>query len=218
MSVRDNIPEIDVAIVEDDLKLSREYAELLNATEGLHCIGVYGSVEDVLKDIEDTLPDVVLMDIGLPGMSGIEGIRNVKAILPSSDVIMLTVYDDDDKVFRSICAGATGYILKDTPPDELVSFVKRIKTGAPMSASIARRVLDMVRHEAGASAADFQLTRRESDILHWLVEGLTEKKIGEKLFISPQTVHSNIKHIYDKLHVHSRSEVVAKAMRTRLFS
>ena len=209
---------IDVVLIDDDEKLRSSYVDLVNSTEGMHCVGSYPSVEDALKEIEDTLPDVVLMDIGLPGMSGIEGVKMVKAMLPSADILMLTVYDDEDRIFRSICAGASGYVVKDTPPEELVAAIRGIKSGAPMSAAIARRVLEMVRRQASSSPEDFHLTARETDILQWLVEGFSEKRIAEKLFLSPLTVHSHIKHIYEKLHVHSKSEAVSRALKHRLFS
>jgi DNA-binding NarL/FixJ family response regulator len=170
-----------------------------------------------MESFKEGAPQVILMDIGLPGMSGIEGARLIKSAYPSVDILMLTVYDDDDKIFRSICSGASGYVLKNSDPTELIRAIQGIRTGAPMSASIARRVLQLVRQYAPSVSPDIHLTPREFDILHSLVEGLSYKKIAEKSFISPLTVHTHIKRIYEKLQVHSKTEAVSKALRSQLF-
>jgi DNA-binding NarL/FixJ family response regulator len=156
------------------------------------------------------------MDIGLPGMSGIQGAKEVRARHPFVDILMLTIYDDDEKIFQSICAGAAGYILKNSDPEMVVKAIQEIQTGAPMSASIARRVLAMMRQQAPPGPTDMNLTPRELEILHSLIDGLSYKKIGERLFISPLTVHSHIKRIYEKLQVHSKTEAVSKALKHRL--
>jgi len=158
-----------------------------------------------------------LMDIGLPGMSGIEGVKIVKSKFPTIDVLMHTVYDDDDKIFQSICAGASGYVLKNAESAELIRAIKEIRIGAPMSASIARRLLTMVRGKEAKPADQMNLSPREFDILQWLVEGYSYKRIAEKLFISPLTVQSHIKRVYEKLQVHSKSAAVSKALRYKLF-
>ncbi len=211
--------EIKVVIVEDDRKIRETYALLLNETDGVRCEGHYGSCEEMLSELDNLLVDVMLMDIGLPGMSGIEGIKKVKEMYPSIEILMLTVYDDDEKIFQSIYSGASGYILKNAGPEELLKAIRDIKRGAPMSAAIARKVLNFVRESSGQqNKVDFKLTSREEDILQLLVDGLSFKKIGEKLFISPYTVHSHIKRIYEKLHVHSKAEAVSKALRNKIFN
>ncbi len=207
---------LKVMIVDDDKKVRDMYAEILCGTNGLTCVGSYGDCESALAALETLVPDVILMDIGLPGMSGIEGVQQVKALYPHIEIIMLTIYDDDDKIFRSICAGASGYMLKNSNPDELVSGIRNIQTGAAMSASIARRVLNFVRQYPPVSSEDYGLTRREMDILQLMVEGHSDKVIADLLFISPYTVNSHIKRIYEKLHVHSKSQAVSTALKNRL--
>jgi DNA-binding NarL/FixJ family response regulator len=211
-------PTLTVAIVEDRGRIRDTIVDIINGTAGLKCIGAYNSVESAMKKLDDSVPDVLLMDIGLPGMSGIEGVKVVKAKFPKVDVLMHTVYDDDDKIFQSICAGASGYVLKNAESAELIRAIKEIRIGAPMSASIARRLLTMVRGEPTPTAADMNLSPREMDILQWLVEGYSYKRIAEKLFISPLTVQSHIKRVYEKLQVHSKSAAVSKALKYRLFS
>lgn len=208
---------IKVAVVEDRNRIRDTIVDIINGTVGLKCIGAYNSVESALKELEQNLPDVLLMDIGLPGMSGIEGVRVVKSKFPSIDVLMHTVYDDDDKIFQSICAGASGYVLKNVESAELIRAIKEIRIGAPMSASIARRLLTMVRGKEEVPANQMNLSPRELDILQWLVEGYSYKRIAEKLFISPLTVQSHIKRVYEKLQVHSKSAAVSKALKYKLF-
>ena len=208
-------PTLEVAIIEDDAVVRGRFADLINRTAGMTARGAYGSCEEALEAFSRKAPHVVLMDIGLPGMSGIEGARIIKERFPFVDILMLTVYDDDEKIFRSICAGASGYILKNSEPSEIVQAVSEIQTGAPMSASIARRVLSFVRRPSPPLSSDLRLTPRESDILQYLVDGLSYKKIAEKLFISPLTVHTHIKRIYEKLQVHSRGEAVSRVLGQR---
>ncbi len=208
---------IKVAVVEDRARIRETIVDLINGTPGLKCVGAYNSVESALKDLDHNVPEVLLMDIGLPGMSGIEGVKIVKARFPAIDVLMHTVYDDDDKIFQSICAGASGYVLKNAESTELLRAIKEISVGAPMSASIARRLLTMVRGKEQAPSDQMNLTPRELDILQWLVEGYSYKRIAEQLFISPLTVQSHIKRVYEKLQVHSKSAAVSKALKYRLF-
>ncbi len=216
---KQSIPFIRVLIVEDDEKIRESYVQLINDAEGMVCVADYKSCEDMFEDLENLLVDVLLMDIGLPGMSGIEGIKKVREIYPSVEILMLTVYDDDEKIFNSIYAGASGYILKNVSPEELIKAIQEIKSGAPMSAAIARRVLNFVRESGNTShIQEFKLTPREVEILQLLIDGLSFKKIGDKLYISSFTVHSHIKRIYEKLHVHSKSEAVAKALKNKLFN
>lgn len=206
-----------VSIVDDRKRLRDSIALIIDQSEGLRCVGSYGTCEALFEDLPSNMPDVVLMDIGLPGMSGIEGVRILKNRHPSIDVLMHTIYDDDEKVFQSICAGASGYVLKNVESGELIRAIKEIQVGAPMSASIARRLLGMVRGQAAKPETDMNLTPRELDILHWLVEGLSYKKIAEKLYISPLTVQSHIKRVYEKLQVHSKTAAVSKVLKSRLF-
>lgn len=207
-------------IVEDRGRIRETIVDIINNSEGLKCIGAYNSCEAALEALKEVVPNVLLMDIGLPGMSGIEGVKLIKSRYPSVDVLMHTVYDDDDKIFQSICAGASGYVLKNAESSELIRAIRETNVGAPMSASIARRLLTMVRGREGRDAAqaeELNLTPRELDILQSLVEGRSYKKIAEKLFISPLTVQSHIKRVYEKLQVHSKSAAVSKALRYRLF-
>ncbi|HXF99923.1 MAG TPA: response regulator transcription factor [Bacteroidota bacterium] len=208
---------INVAIVEDRGRIRDTIVDIINATPGLRCVGAYDSVENAMKELEKNVPDVLLMDIGLPGLSGIEGVKLIKSRFPSIDVLMHTVYDDDDKIFQSICAGASGYVLKNAESTELIRAIKEIRIGAPMSPSIARRLLSMVRDKEARPANQMNLTPRELDILQWLVEGYSYKRIAEKLFISPLTVQSHIKRVYEKLQVHSKSAAVSKALKYKLF-
>ena len=213
----DRSARLEVAIIEDDIVVRGTFADLIDRTPGMYCSGRFGTCESALESFARSTPHVILMDIGLPGMSGIEGTTIIKGRYPFIDILMLTVYDDDEKIFRSICAGASGYVLKNSEPADLIRAISEIQTGAPMSASIARRVLSFVRGETLPASSDLSLTPREHDILQSLVEGLTYKKIADRLFISPLTVHTHIKRIYEKLQVHSRGEAVSKAMRHRLF-
>lgn len=206
-----------VIVVEDRTRIRETIVDLINETDGLRCAGSYGSCEALLERLTDEVPDVILMDIGLPGMSGIEGVKAVKARFPDVDILMHTVFDDDEKIFQSILAGASGYVLKNAEAEELIRAIREIRVGAPMSASIARRMLAMMRGKEAKPTDELNLTPRELEILQWLVEGLSYKKIAEKLFISPLTVQSHIKKVYEKLQVHSKSAAVSKALKYRLF-
>ncbi len=214
---------LTVAIVEDDAGIRQSLVDLLSGHEEMECIADYGSVEEALRGLAARQPDVMLMDIGLPGISGIEGTAEIKKRWPSIHIMMQTVYDDDEKIFDSICAGASGYILKNATGEEILRAVSDIRGGAPMSPAIARRVLDLVRNlptgmpkDRAPTAGETQLTPRELEILHHLVDGFSYKKIADALFISPHTVHEHIKHIYEKLHVNSKSAAVSKALKQNL--
>jgi DNA-binding NarL/FixJ family response regulator len=206
-----------VIVVEDRTRIRETIVDLINESDGLTCTGAFGSCEALLENLGDAPPDVILMDIGLPGMSGIEGVKAVKARFPGVDILMHTVFDDDEKIFQSILAGASGYVLKNAESEELIRAIREIRVGAPMSASIARRMLAMMRGKETKPTDELNLTPREMEILQWLVEGLSYKKIAEKLFISPLTVQSHIKKVYEKLQVHSKSAAVSKALKYRLF-
>jgi DNA-binding NarL/FixJ family response regulator len=206
-----------VIVVEDRTRIRETIVDLINESEGLTCAGAYGSCEALLENLGENPPDVILMDIGLPGMSGIEGVKAVKVRFPAVDILMHTVFDDDEKIFQSILAGASGYVLKNAESEELIRAIREIRVGAPMSASIARRMLAMMRNKETRPTDELNLTPREMEILQWLVEGLSYKKIAEKLFISPLTVQSHIKKVYEKLQVHSKSAAVSKALKYKLF-
>lgn len=209
--------ETTVWLVEDNERFQAGISELINECDGLRCELAVSSCEEALARLEtDAAPDIVLMDIGLPGVDGIEGIRKVRAIAPSVQVIMLTVFDDNDKIFRAICAGASGYLLKSAAPDDIITSPKEIlRGGAPMNAQIARKVLDMFTDMA-APKESYEITNAEKTILQLLVEGKPKKHIAHDLGVSFHTVDTHLRNIYTKLQVHSRSEAVAKALKERL--
>jgi DNA-binding NarL/FixJ family response regulator len=208
---------IEVAIVED-LRATREgLALLIDGTEGYRCCGSYGTMEAALAGIGRNLPDVALVDIGLPGMSGIEGVRILKGRHPSVHLLMLTVYDDDERIFDAICAGATGYLLKKTPPARLLDYIREtLEGGSPMSPQIARRVISLFRRVRPPESVHEDLTPHEIRLLRLLVEGYRYEDVANQMGVSINTVRSHIKQIYSKLQVHSKSEAVAKALRSGL--
>lgn len=209
--------EIAVAIVEDDAGTRQSLERILSGTAGFHCAGAFGSCEEALQNLPELSADVFLMDINLPGISGIEGVRRLTALDPDAKVIMLTVYQDDDRIFRSICAGALGYMLKRTPKDTLLEAIREVKNGgSPMNAGIARRVIQLFKETASPRGAQALLTPRELDILQALVDGCSYKMVADREKISVETVRNHIKSIYTKLQVHSKSEAVAKALRERI--
>ncbi len=211
---------ITVAIVEDhpDFRTSLEMA--LQSTPDVQCLGAFGQVEPLLEELArgNLAPRVILMDIGLPGMNGIEGVKRVKALHPDAEILMLTIHAEDEKVFQAICAGASGYLLKNTGMEEILQAIRQaVAGGVPMSATIARRVMEMFRDFAPRpDDAARDLTPREREVLKALADGLDYKQIADRLCISMDTVRSHIRHIYEKLQVHSKSEAVAKALRQRL--
>lgn len=207
---------IRVAIIDDDNEAREGIAWIVDNSEGFSCVGSYSSCRDALAEIESTIPDVVLMDIEMPGMTGIEGVGKLKSAFPDIEVLMLTVYSDDEKIFQSLRAGAVGYLLKKTPPDKLLEAIRDTHDGgAPMSSEIARKVLHAFHPQQGATLQS-PLSAREQEFLEALVEGHSYKAIAEKLFVSVHTVRFHLHNIYAKLHVNSRSEAIAKAMRTRM--
>jgi DNA-binding NarL/FixJ family response regulator len=210
-------PDIRVAVVEDDSGTRQSLELLLSGTAGFDCVGAFETCEEALRALPDADPDVVLMDINLPGMSGIECVRRLADRFPHVKVIILTVYQDDEKIFRSICAGALGYLLKQTPKDSLLNAIRQVENGgSPMNAGIARRVIELFRQSATPHSAQTDLTPRELDILHALVDGCSYKMIADREKISVETVRNHIKSIYTKLQVHSKSEAVAKALKERI--
>lgn len=205
---------IKVAIIEDRRVIREGLATLLQFTEGYSCVGRFHSMEDALTHIGTNIPDVALVDIGLPGMSGIEGIEILKERFPKVLALALTVYDDDERIFRALCAGACGYLLKKTPPVKLLDSLKEVVAGgAPMSPEVARRVVALFRKFSPPQDVDYQLTAHEARLLKLLVEGHNYKTAAAKLNVSINTISFHMRHIYDKLQVHSKSEAVAKALR-----
>jgi len=208
---------LKVAIVEDVRSLRDGFRMLIDGTEGFRCVGTFRSMEEALDRIGPAAPDVLLADIGLPGMSGIDGVRLFKERHPALTVLMLTVYDDDERIFDALCAGACGYLLKKTPPACLLDSIKEAaRGGAPMTPEVARRVVNLFRDIRPPERADYRLTPHELRLLKLLVEGHNYKTAAAQLGITFNTVCFHIKHIYEKLQVHSKSEAVAKALRDRL--
>lgn len=204
--------DITVAVVEDDLEIRNMLSIIIDRSNGFICKQSYRDCESALDGISKNPLDVVLMDIHLPGMSGIDGVKILKEKLPETDFIMLTIQEDDDSVFNSLCAGATGYLLKETSPVEILNSIKEVhQGGSPMSPSIARRIISSFK-----PAAENPLTKRENEILEKLCEGENYKLIADSLFISGHTVRAHIKSIYRKLQVNSRGEAVNKAIKDRL--
>lgn len=208
---------ITLWIVEDDDLYRDSICGLISETEGMRCERAFRSCEEALKILEkEYAPEVVLMDIGLPGMNGIEGVQHIKSISPATDLIMLTIHEEDQNVFKAICAGASGYLLKSSTSEEIIHAIKEVLGGgAPMNAQIARKVLEMFANLA-APKGDYRLTDREKEILNLMTDGLTKKAIAEKLFISSFTIETHIKNIYAKLHVHTGRGAVAKVLKEHL--
>jgi Response regulator containing a CheY-like receiver domain and an HTH DNA-binding domain len=206
-----------VAIVEDRAEIRASLENLIKYTEDLECAGSFKAMEDALRALPENLPDVLLCDIGLPGMDGISGIKILKEKFPHLAVLMLTVYDDDDRIIDALCAGATGYLLKHVSPQRLVSSIKEVLNGgAPMSPEIARRVIELFKNNPPPRNTDHDLTPHELRLLKMLVEGHNYNTAAAELGVSVNTVSFHIKNIYDKLQVHSKSQAVAKALRNRL--
>jgi DNA-binding NarL/FixJ family response regulator len=210
---------INVAIVEDNKTIREGLAALLNGTEGFSCKGAYADCESFLKELESHSADVVLMDIGLPGMNGIEGVKKAKQISQDINILMLTVYEESEIVYDALCAGAYGYLVKKTPPSRLIEAIREVyEGGSPMSSRIARQVISSFQNYQNDLTADsqFNLSKREKEVLQLLADGCNYQEIADELFISVDTVRHHIRNIYKKLQVHSQSEAVAKAIRKKL--
>lgn len=209
---------IKVTIFEDNTNLREGLRIMIRGSMGFECVGAFPNCDHLLKNIEETKPDVVLMDIEMPGINGIEAVKMIKENFPQVKILMETVFEDDEKVFQSICNGAEGYILKHTPPTQILSAITEIyEGGAPMTPSIASRVLAMFKKQSATQIPEsFDLTKRESEILKLLMEGMSNKRIADLCFISTETVRVHIKSIYSKLQVHSKSEAVAKAIKGKI--
>lgn len=208
---------IKVAIVEDERDIRECLTFLITGTPGYESTGSFRTMEEALERIPHQLPDVVLSDIGLPGMNGIEGIRLLKQLCPDLLILMLTVYDDDERIFDAMCAGASGYLLKKTPPAKLLECLQEaVAGGAPMSPEVARRVIALFRDIRPPDRSDFQLTPHELRLLKLFVEGHIYKTAAVELGVTVNTINFHVRNIYEKLQVHSRSEAVAKALVNRL--
>lgn len=204
----------EVAIVEDNAALGNGLRKIVESAPDFRCLGVWTSAEEALKKIDAFRPQVVLMDINLPGMSGIEATARIKRFLPAIQVIMVTVYRDHDQIFAALKAGASGYLLKRSTPEEVRQAIRDVRSGgAPMSAEIARRVVEAFHQPvkaAGADTEDEKPSRRETEILEHLTKGLANKEIADQLTISVETVRVHLRRIYEKLHVRSRTEAAMK--------
>ena len=208
---------IEVAIVEDRREIRESLALLIGGTEGFKCIGSYRSMEEALDKLKVHQPHLLLSDIGLPGMSGTEGVAILKQLYPELLILMLTVYDDDERIFDAMCAGASGYLLKKTPPARLLDSLREVASGgAPMSPEVARRVIALFREIRPPDRSDYELTPHETRLLKLLVQGHNYKTAAAELDVTVHTVSFHLRSIYEKLQVHSKSEAVAKALQNRL--
>lgn len=208
---------IKVSIVEDNVNIRKGLAVLIDGTDGYECIETFSDCESMLRQLPPLKPNIILMDIGLKGMNGIDGVKAIKKILPDVNVIMLSVFEDDDLIFDALCAGACGYLTKRTPPARILEAIKEAhEGGSPMNAHIARKVVNLFKKKEVHSedpSESFQLSLRERRILNLLAEGSSYDEIAEALFISISTVRYHIGNIYKKLHVVNQTEAVAKALR-----
>jgi DNA-binding NarL/FixJ family response regulator len=206
-----------VVVIEDLREVREGLTALINGTHGFKCVGSYFSMEAALARINDEPPNAILTDIGLPGMSGIQGIEILHGMFPEVPILALTVYDNDHHIFDALCAGASGYLLKNTAPARLLESIKEAADGgAPMSPEVARRVIRLFREFRPPEHASYQLTPQETQLLKLLVEGHYKKTAAREMGISTNTVSFHLKNIYLKLQVHSKTEAVAKALREHL--
>jgi DNA-binding NarL/FixJ family response regulator len=205
---------ISVSIVEDNDQLRATLARVINRAEGFRCLSQYPNAEEAVAALPRDRPEVVLMDINLPGMNGVECVRRLKALAPDCLVIMLTVYEDTDNIFNALAAGASGYLLKRTPAAELIEAIREVhRGGSPMTTHIARKVVQSFQRAAPAVQPTENLSPREQEVLDCLSKGFLYKEIADKLGISYETVHTYIRRIYEKLQVRTRTEAVAKFLR-----
>jgi DNA-binding NarL/FixJ family response regulator len=206
-----------VAIVEDQRRTRDGLTALIDGSEGFRCVNSWESIEQALESGDTTAPDVLLLDLGLPGMSGVEGILPLRSKFPKVAIVVLTVYEDNDRIFEALCAGAVGYLLKNTPPVRLLQSLRdAVAGGSPISPEIARRVVDIFRRFRPPERAQYDLTPHELRLLKLLVEGHSYKTAAAELGVTMNTVAFHIKNVYGKLQVHSKSEAVARALREQL--
>ena len=205
---------IKVSIVEDDAWIRENLAARIEQTDGFVCAGAYRTGEEAIAQLPGQAPNVVLMDINLPKMNGIECVRQLKSLIPSAQILMLTVYEDSDKIFNSLLAGASGYLLKRTPQAEILDAIADVHRGnSPMTGHIARKVVQYFNQRGGGGGDMEKLSTREREVLEHLAQGVPYKEIAAALSVSIDTVRAHIKGIYGKLHVHSRGEAVARYLR-----
>lgn len=202
---------ISVSIVEDDLKVRESLGRLIDGSPGYRCVSRHASGEDALRELPRVKPHVTLMDINLTGINGVECVRRLKPILPDTQIIMLTVYQNTEHIFNALAAGATGYMLKQTKPAELLAAIRDVhEGGSPMNSHIARKIVQSFQRPLGRTTEDQNLSPREAEVLDLLAKGFLYKEIAESMGLTYATVHTHIRHIYEKLHVRSRTEAVAK--------
>lgn len=208
---------IKILVYEDNPQLREGLCMLINGSEGYEVLAAYKNCANVADEVEAWKPDVILMDIDMPGVNGIEGVKRIREKNPDVKILMLTIFEDDKNVFESLMAGANGYLLKKTPPVKLLEHISEASTGgAPMTASIAAQVLKMFAELKDPAPVNHNLSDREKEVLQQLVKGRSYKMIAAEMFIAVDTVRSHIRKIYDKLHVNSKSEAVAKAFRDNI--
>jgi DNA-binding NarL/FixJ family response regulator len=201
---------ISVSIVEDDSGVRASLARLIDGAPGFRCLSQHPTAESALAEMPKSSPEVVLMDINLPGLSGVECVKRLKPMLPGTQVIMLTVYQNTEHIFKALAAGATGYLLKQTPPAELLDAIRDVRNGgSPMNSHIARKIVQSFQQPVSAEPDANHLSPREAEVLDLLAKGFLYKEIADQLGLTYATVHTHIRHIYEKLHVRSRTEAVA---------
>jgi DNA-binding NarL/FixJ family response regulator len=209
--VRSDPKSINVAIVEDDAGVRASLARLIGGSPGFRCVSQHATAESALQELPRTAPEVVLMDINMPGLNGVECVRRLKPLLPSTQIIMLTVYQNPEHIFNALAAGATGYLLKQTPPGELLDAVRDVHNGgSPMNSHIARKIVQSFQRQAPVGREGENLSPREAEVLDLLAKGYLYKEIAQNLNLSYATVHTHVRHIYEKLQVRSRAQAVAK--------
>jgi DNA-binding NarL/FixJ family response regulator len=206
-----------VVLIEDLREVRESLAALISGTNGFDCVAAYGMMETALARVESDRPDIILTDLGLPGLSGVDGIERLRELLPSTPILALTIFDNDDQIFTALCNGANGYLLKNTPPARLLEALQEaVDGGSPMSPQVASRVVRLFRQFRPPEKADYRLTPQETELLKLLMEGHHKKTAARELGISFHTVSFHLSNIYQKLQVHSKTEAVAKALRERL--
>ena len=212
-----NQTDIRVAIFEDNHLFREAMQSILNGTPGYYCCGAYGDVNQVKTNVERCKPDVVLMDIEMPGMNGLEATSLIRTHFPSVKILIQTVFNDNERIFQAMCSGASGYILKNDPPHKYLDAIREVYNGgSAINASVAKKVMGFFSNKnvilVAPSGEDYHLTKREIELLHLMIEGHNYKGIAEKTFISYDTVRTHVKNIYQKLHVASRNEAIMKAI------
>ena len=206
---------VKIAIVEDKTGVRQNWARLINAAPGFQCVATCASGEDALLTLPQAGPQVILMDIQLPGMSGIECTARLKPLLPATQILMVTMYEDAERIFEALKAGASGYLLKTTPPKELLAAITEVnRGGAPMTGEVARKVIAAFQRAPAAATGEVLLSEREAEVLALLAQGYANKEIAERMQVTYDTVRAHLKHTYEKLHVRSRTEAVARYLRT----